>query len=108
IDKHMLYLIEQGIAEWDSAVTYSKSSLTKYNGVIYISKSENVDKLPPNNISIWGKLIDIPTGTTTQKGLVQLSSSTSSTSELTAATSLAVKNVMDKANSAFSSATNAN
>ncbi|OZT32021.1 phage tail protein, partial [Salmonella enterica subsp. enterica serovar Heidelberg] len=42
----------------------------------------------------------VPDGTLTQKGIVQLSSATDSTSEVLAATPKAVKAAMDKANAA--------
>ncbi|GAA0078803.1 hypothetical protein UT300005_31820 [Clostridium sp. CTA-5] len=52
-----------------------------------------------NNI----KIVD---GTTTNKGIVKLNNATNSTSQTEAATSLAVKVAMDRANEAFQSANN--
>ncbi len=50
--------------------------------------------------------IKIADGTTTQKGIVKLNNATNSTSQTEAATPLAVKTAMDKANEAFQYASN--
>lgn len=47
---------------------------------------------------VWGDITGVPDGTTVQKGIVQLSSATDSTSETLAATPKAVKAAIDLAN----------
>ncbi|EDQ3452554.1 phage tail protein [Salmonella enterica subsp. enterica serovar Larochelle] len=53
-----------------------------------------------NHTHTWNQITDVPDGTLTQKGIVQLSSATDSTSTTEAATPSAVKAAMDKANAA--------
>ncbi|EOF6271625.1 phage tail protein [Salmonella enterica] len=53
-----------------------------------------------NHTHTWNQITGVPDGTLTQKGIVQLSSATDSTSEVLAATPKAVKAAMDKANAA--------
>ncbi|ASE02630.1 phage tail fiber repeat protein [Salmonella enterica subsp. enterica serovar Infantis str. SARB27] len=50
-----------------------------------------------NHTHTWNQIADVPDGTLTQKGIVQLSSATDSTSEVLAATPKAVKAAIDKA-----------
>ncbi|HIC6247303.1 TPA: phage tail protein [Salmonella enterica subsp. enterica serovar Heidelberg] len=53
-----------------------------------------------NHTHTWNQITGVPDGTLTQKGIVQLSGATDSTSEVLAATPKAVKAAMDKANAA--------
>ncbi|ELE8608271.1 phage tail protein [Salmonella enterica] len=53
-----------------------------------------------NQTHTWNQITGVPDGTLTQKGIVQLSSATDSTSTTEAATPSAVKAAMDKANAA--------
>ncbi|ELL4733675.1 tail fiber protein [Salmonella enterica] len=53
-----------------------------------------------NHTHTWNQISGVPDGTLTQKGIVQLSSATDSTSTTEAATPSAVKAAMDKANAA--------
>ncbi|HAK7697085.1 TPA: phage tail protein [Salmonella enterica] len=53
-----------------------------------------------NHTHTWNQITGVPDGTLTQKGIVQLSSATDSTSTTEAATPSAVKAAMDKANAA--------
>ncbi|EBY4455039.1 phage tail protein [Salmonella enterica subsp. enterica serovar Typhimurium] len=53
-----------------------------------------------NHTHTWNQITGVPDGTLTQKGIVQLSSATYSTSTTEAATPSAVKAAMDKANAA--------
>ncbi|ENU3627266.1 phage tail protein [Salmonella enterica subsp. enterica serovar Alachua] len=50
-----------------------------------------------NHTHTWNQITGVPDGTLTQKGIVQLSSATDSTSEVLAATPKAVKAAIDKA-----------
>lgn len=45
-DKALLYLMQQGIADWGSATDYPKNCFTKLNGVVYISKNPSVGVSP--------------------------------------------------------------
>lgn len=53
-----------------------------------------------NHTHTWNQITGVPDGTLTQKGIVQLSSATDSTSTTEAVTPSAVKAAMDKANAA--------
>ena len=83
----------------------------------YVNKSKEyydnlvTEKGQPNGIAILdenGKvpLVELPDASTTQKGIVQLTDSISSTSTTTAATPNSVKSVKDSLNSEISRATN--
>ncbi|EOE6333221.1 phage tail protein [Salmonella enterica] len=60
-----------------------------------------------NHTHTWNQITGVPDGTLTQKGIVQLSSATDSTSTTEAATPSAVKAAMDKANAALNLANTA-
>lgn len=48
------YLMEQGIAEWDSGTTYYTNSLAKYGTEIYISlQDNNANNNPISSIGYW-------------------------------------------------------
>ena len=48
------YLLQQGIAEWDSATTYYTNSYCSYNGIIYVSlEDENTNNNPSSTPTKW-------------------------------------------------------
>ena len=99
VDKNMLYLLQQGIPEWCEYVKYPVNAIIKYKGVLYTAIVENDNAIPTSDK--WEKTIaEVPTASTTQKGVVKLSSATNSLSETEASTSLAVKKAYDLANEA--------
>ncbi|RKS86922.1 tail fiber-like repeat protein [Orbus hercynius] len=98
VDKNMLYLLQQGIPQWNSDVLYPVGAVIKYNNTIYLAKLENDNAMPSTNTSKWDKLLN--DASTTQKGIVKLSSATNSPSETEAATTKAVKVAYDSASSA--------
>ena len=96
IDKNMLYLLQQGVPEWSEKVTYPVNAIIKYNGVLYTAIVENENSIPTTSTTKWKKTqAEIPIANTHQKGIVQLNSSTNSTSEADAATPFAVKKTYD-------------
>ncbi|WP_392552086.1 phage tail protein [Orbus wheelerorum] len=98
VDKNTLYLLQQGVPEWDSAVVYPVDAIIKYQSVLYIALTENDNSTPSTSTTKWKKVVtDVQDGTIAQKGVVQLDSSVSSNSETTAATSKAVKTAYDLA-----------
>ncbi|WP_294954881.1 tail fiber protein [uncultured Gilliamella sp.] len=98
IDKNMLYLLQQGVPEWSEKVTYPVNAIIKYNGVLYTAIVENENSIPTTSTTKWKKTqAEIPIANTHQKGIVQLNSSTNSTSEADAATPFAVKKANDLA-----------
>lgn len=101
IDKNMLYLLQQGVPEWSKNVKYPVNAIIKYNGVLYTAIVENDNALPTTSTTKWKKTQEkIVNASTSQSGVVKLSSSIDSTSETEAATSLAVKTVNVNANNA--------
>ncbi|OCG02277.1 phage tail protein [Gilliamella apicola] len=96
IDKNMLYLLQQGVPEWSELVTYPVNAIIKYNGVLYTAIAENDNAKPSTNTTTWKKTqAEILSASTTQKGIVQLSSATDSESETEAVTPLVLKRVND-------------
>ena len=106
VDKHILYLLQQGVPEWSNKVTYPVNAVIKYNGILYIATNENNNAKPSTNTTKWKKLLD--DASLTKKGIVQLNSAVNSVSESEAATPLAVKKAYDLASNAQNSANTAN
>ena len=106
VDRHLLYLLQQGVPEWSNKVIYPVNAVIKYNGILYIATSENVNAKPSTNTTKWKKLLD--EASLTKKGIVQLNSAMNSESESEAATPLAVKKAYDLASNAQNSANTAN
>ncbi|WP_160412749.1 tail fiber protein [Gilliamella sp. Pra-s65] len=107
VDKNMLYLLQQGVPEWCETVKYPANAIIKYNGVLYTAIAENDNSNPATSTTKWKKTQEkIANASTSQIGVVKLSSSTNSTSETEAATSLAVKYAYDLAGQAKWHATN--
>lgn len=52
-DRMLQYLNQRGVPEWDSRTDYPKDSYTVRSGVIYKALSQNTDKDPSSNTSIW-------------------------------------------------------
>jgi len=48
------YLLQQGIAEWDSGTTYYTNSICQYGGLVYQSLADgNLNKTPDSSPSYW-------------------------------------------------------
>ena len=99
VDRHLLYLLQQGVPEWNDKVTYPVNAVIKYNGILYIATNENNNAKPSTTTTKWKKLLD--DASLTKKGIVQLNSAVNSVSESEAATPKAVKAAYDKALNAF-------
>lgn len=98
VDKNMLYLLQQGVPEWNESVKYPVNAIIKYNGVLYTAIAENDNVNPATDATKWKKTqAEVSKASTTQSGIVKLNSSTNSTSETEAATPLAVKKAYDLA-----------
>ena len=52
-DKMLAYLNQRGIGEWDIRTDYPVNALVSRSGVIYQALSQNTDKDPTLNLSIW-------------------------------------------------------
>lgn len=108
VDKNMLYLLQQGVPEWCENVKYPVNAIIKYNGVLYTAIAENDNANPATDVTKWKKTqAEVSKASTTQSGIVKLSSATNSTSETESATPLAVKKANDNAVTANNNANNA-
>lgn len=76
VDKNILYLLQQGVPEWNSAVLYLVGAVIKYKNIIYVATVQNNNAIPSTNTTKWSKLIDYVS--TTKKEVIQLSSTTNS------------------------------
>ena len=102
VDRHLLYLLQQGVPDWNDKVTYPVNAVIKYNGILYIATNENNNAKPSTTTTKWKKLLD--EASLTKKGIVQLNSAVNSESESEAATPLAVKKTNDLATGANNAA----
>ena len=53
VDKSLAYQLQRGVAEWDKDLEYPIGAVVSLNGVIYIAKSQNTNKNPANEATIW-------------------------------------------------------
>lgn len=99
IDENTLYLLQQGVPEWDNNVLYPVDAVIKYKSKLYIATVQNDNVIPSTNTTKWSKVVpDTIDASTTQKGVVKLNSAINSTSTTEAATPSAVKITYDLAN----------
>jgi len=52
-DQAIAYLMQKGVPEWDSGTEYPINAYIDYNGIVYRSKSQNIDEQPDINTGIW-------------------------------------------------------
>lgn len=52
-DQGIAYLLQSGIATWDSVTTYPVNAIIKKDGVLYQAISQNSDTDPASNSTIW-------------------------------------------------------
>lgn len=53
VDKSLAYQLQRGVAEWDKDLEYPIGAVVSLNGIIYIAKSQNTNKNPANEVTIW-------------------------------------------------------
>lgn len=53
IDKSIAYQLQRGVAEWDKDLEYPIGAVVSLNGVAYVAKSQNTNKNPANEATIW-------------------------------------------------------
>ena len=53
VDKSLAYQLQRGIAEWDKDLEYPIGAVVSLNGVVYVAKSQNTNKNPANEATIW-------------------------------------------------------
>ena len=53
IDKSIAYQLQRGVAEWGKDLEYPIGAVVSLNGVVYVAKSQNTNKNPANEATIW-------------------------------------------------------
>lgn len=53
VDKSLAYQLQRGVGEWDKDLEYPIGAVVSLNGIIYIAKSQNTNKNPANETTIW-------------------------------------------------------
>lgn len=53
VDKSLAYQLQRGVGEWDKDLEYPIGAVVSLSGVIYIAKSQNTNKNPANEATIW-------------------------------------------------------
>lgn len=53
VDKSIAYQLQRGIAEWDKDLEYPIGAVVSLNGVVCVAKSQNTNKNPANEATIW-------------------------------------------------------
>ncbi|EFK4394555.1 phage tail protein, partial [Escherichia coli] len=88
----------KGIVQLSSATNSTSETLAATPKAVKAAYDLAAGKAPSNHTHSWEQITNVPVASLTVRGITQLSSSTNSTSETLAATSKAVKAVMDKTN----------
>lgn len=53
VDRSIAYQLQRGVAEWDKDLEYPIGAVVGLNGVVYVAKSQNTNKNPANEATIW-------------------------------------------------------
>jgi hypothetical protein len=57
-DEALAYLMQQGVAEWESGIEYQPSSFIQYNGKIYKATGVNIGQQPNISPASWTQAFD--------------------------------------------------
>ncbi|MFA8025501.1 tail fiber protein, partial [Escherichia coli] len=88
----------KGIVQLSSATNSTSETLAATPKAVKAAYDLAAGKAPSNHTHSWKQITNVPVASLTVRGITQLSSATNSTSETLAATSKAVKVVMDETN----------
>ena len=88
----------KGIVQLSSATNSTSETLAATPKAVKAAYDLAAGKAPSNHTHSWEQITNVPVASLTVRGITKLSSSTNSTSETLAATSKAVKAVMDETN----------
>ncbi|EIZ5897328.1 tail fiber protein [Escherichia coli] len=88
----------KGIVQLSSATNSTSEKLAATPKAVKAAYDLAAGKAPSNHTHSWEQITNVPVASLTVRGITQLSSATNSTSETLAATSKAVKVVMDETN----------
>ena len=56
VDEWLMYLTQRGVAEWDATLSYPKTAIVQWNGVIYVSNKETKGEQPDKSQAAWSTL----------------------------------------------------
>ncbi|WP_368877519.1 phage baseplate protein [Providencia vermicola] len=56
VDEWLMYLTQRGVAEWDTTLSYPKTAIVQWNGVIYVSNKETKGEQPDKSQAPWSTL----------------------------------------------------
>lgn len=110
VDKSIAYQLQRGVAEWDKDLEYPIGAMVSFDGVIYITKSQNTNKNPANEATIWDivatqewsknqflEKTELPTlATETKAGITKLKNSITAKQEDVAVTEKAVSDAIER------------
>ncbi|EFA8791515.1 phage tail protein [Escherichia coli O83] len=88
----------KGIVQLSSATNSTSETLAATPKAVKAAYDLAAGKAPSNHTHSWEQITNVPVASLTVRGITQLSSATNSTSETLAATSKAIKVVMDETN----------
>lgn len=88
----------KGIVQLSSATNSTSETLAATPKAVKAAYDLAAGKAPSNHTHSWEQITNVPVASLTVRGITQLSNATNSTSETLAATSKAVKVVMDETN----------
>ncbi|MEK0069122.1 tail fiber protein [Escherichia albertii] len=91
-------LTSKGFVQLSSATNSTSETLAATPKAVKEAYDLAAGKAPSNHTHSWNQITNVPVASLTVRGITQLSSATNSTSETLAATSKAVKAVMDETN----------
>lgn len=60
LSQQICYLLQQGVAEYDSGTEYYTGNWCSYNGNLYIAKSDGFSNKLPTNTTYWNKFTGAP------------------------------------------------
>ena len=58
VDKALAYQLQRGVSEWSADEEYPVGALSVFNGTLYQAKTQNSNKKPSDNTSLWGVVIN--------------------------------------------------
>lgn len=103
VDKSLAYQLQRGVGEWDKDLEYPIGAVVSLNGVVYVAKSQNINKNPANEVTIWDivatqkwsedsfmKKDDVTDATEVKAGIAKLKNSITAKAEDAAVTEKAV------------------
>ncbi|ECB3361065.1 phage tail protein [Salmonella enterica subsp. enterica serovar Redba] len=93
-------LTQKGIVKLNNATDSTSTTEAATPSAVKAAMDKANAAAPASHTHAWNQITDVPDGTLTQKGIVNLNNATDSTSTTEAATPSAVKAAMDKANAA--------